>query len=371
MSRYLPLALAIALAPVARADEGANKTVDYKSQVVPILSKNCYSCHGANEEARKANLRLDKIDEPDEKFKVVVPGKPDKSELILRLADERPEKRMPPVKAHDTLTGDEINLLRNWVKQGAGDWEEERAYLAKQLLFDLYLVAAMVLVVLVAGALAWPPRHKPNQKLPYLAVALLCVGAVAVPASWPYFLGWWAGLGNTVQADILTIVHFSITAVVVGLQFLILLGGVLGWRWVRNFWLRLFHLLAILVVAGQGVNAVVCPFTSWEAALRGGRLDNLGDANPVAAWCNRRQYTEFAPEHQADGARMFAIGYVVFGLIVVASWFLVRPIVPGSDTEEEKPKPPQHGGAEAAPVAANGADGANRPQAPNLRVFPD
>jgi hypothetical protein len=249
------------------------------------------------------------------------------------------------------------------------DEQKALAGLAPPLVLDLYLLFGMGLVVLLAGALFWPSRHRPNQRLPYLAVLVICLGAVVVPASYGSFCNWWASLSAVQQADILTVIHFGITLAVVGLQFLFLLGGVLNWAWVRNFWLRLFHLLTIVIVAGQGVNAVVCPFTQWEFELRDRDLANLEGSWPLAAWCNRRQYTR--GEDPEALARIFAVGYVVFGLIVVASWFLVRPTVPGSDTEEEPSKPAVENGANSA--TTNGqqtAAEAELPKAPNSRVFP-
>src|SRR5262249_5642729 len=129
--------------------------------------------------------------------------------------------------------------------------EEE---LSTILTLDLYLLLGMALTVILAGLLFWPSRHRPNQKLPYLAVAVICLGAFVVPASWRWSVQRWEGLTEIQRADILVIIHFSITAVAVVLQGLFLLGGVLNWGWVRNFWLRLFHLVAIVVVAGQAVN---------------------------------------------------------------------------------------------------------------------
>ena len=65
-------------------------------------------------------------------------------------------------------------------------------------------------------------------------------------------------------ADAVVLVHFSYVAfVVVGLA-AILLGLVCRWGWVRNFWFRSLHLLAILIVAAEAVCGITCPLTTWE-----------------------------------------------------------------------------------------------------------
>src|SRR3954452_19183539 len=98
--RSLPLtALSVFLLTSAlRADP----KVDYNYHVRPILSDRCFLCHGPDEKARKAKLRLD-IREAALKARVIVPGKPDESELMARItAHDR--TRMPPAKSNLSLT---------------------------------------------------------------------------------------------------------------------------------------------------------------------------------------------------------------------------------------------------------------------------
>src|SRR5215475_12477605 len=115
MSRYLSLALALALVPGVRADGPAPEKVNYNRDILPILSDNCFACHGPDAKARKARLRLDVRDEAVKKKKVIVPGKAGESELILRLTHELPNKRMPPEKSTKRLTPAQIALVRKWV----------------------------------------------------------------------------------------------------------------------------------------------------------------------------------------------------------------------------------------------------------------
>ncbi|MBX9677900.1 MAG: PSD1 and planctomycete cytochrome C domain-containing protein [Gemmataceae bacterium] len=96
--------------------------IQYARDVQPILSANCFACHGFDEAARKAKLRLDTPEGAAMKLrsgaKAVVAGKPDESELIARILSEG-DDRMPPVKAHPPLTDRERKVLRQWIAEGA------------------------------------------------------------------------------------------------------------------------------------------------------------------------------------------------------------------------------------------------------------
>ena len=89
----------------------------YNRDVRPILAEHCLACHGRDEEARKADLRLD-----DRTVAVdadaVVPGKPDESELVRRIFSDDDDEAMPP-KGHAQLNAQQKQLLRDWIEQGA------------------------------------------------------------------------------------------------------------------------------------------------------------------------------------------------------------------------------------------------------------
>jgi hypothetical protein len=89
--------------------------VDFNRDVRPILSNNCFACHGPDEKERKAKLRLDT---QDGALKALTPGKPDDSELIARLTTDDAESLMPPPKTGKKLTAKEVETLTAWVKQG-------------------------------------------------------------------------------------------------------------------------------------------------------------------------------------------------------------------------------------------------------------
>lgn len=98
--------------------------IDFNFHVRPILSDRCYACHGPDENARKAELRLD---DPvailsqlkDSEHFAVVPHKPAESELIARIFNEDPEIMMPPIDSKLSLTSREKAILWKWIEQGA------------------------------------------------------------------------------------------------------------------------------------------------------------------------------------------------------------------------------------------------------------
>lgn len=97
--------------------------VDFARDVRPILSDNCFACHGPDENARKAGLRLDlqegALGQLGSGGVAVVAGDPDESELIFRVETDDPEAKMPPPGSGKELSPDQIDLLRRWVEQGA------------------------------------------------------------------------------------------------------------------------------------------------------------------------------------------------------------------------------------------------------------
>ena len=109
---------------VVEAYDNLPEEIDFNFHVRPILSDRCYACHGPDEEARKADLRLDL---PEEAKKVLVAGNLYRSELIHRILNEDPEEQMPPIESNLELTDKERAILIKWVKQGAR-WKEHWAF---------------------------------------------------------------------------------------------------------------------------------------------------------------------------------------------------------------------------------------------------
>jgi hypothetical protein len=103
--------------------------VKFNRDVLPILSNHCFACHGPDEKQRKAKLRLDLKDGlfGERETVLVNAGKPESSELFLRVSHGDPEERMPPQKFPKPLKPSQVNTLKEWIKQGA-KWENHWAY---------------------------------------------------------------------------------------------------------------------------------------------------------------------------------------------------------------------------------------------------
>ncbi|MBM3359632.1 MAG: DUF1549 domain-containing protein, partial [Betaproteobacteria bacterium] len=98
---------------------------DFNRDVRPILSENCFYCHGQDPYHRKADLRLDDR-ETALKLKAIVPGKPGESELVRRIF-ATDDDLMPPEKSHRTLTSAQKETLKRWVASGA-EYQPHWAY---------------------------------------------------------------------------------------------------------------------------------------------------------------------------------------------------------------------------------------------------
>src|SRR5215468_10465018 len=98
-------------------------TLGYNRDIRPILSENCFPCHGADSASRKANLRLDRFEEAilprKDSQPAIVPGKPEASELVRRITATDPDDIMPPAKTHKVLITEQKDLLRRWIAAGA------------------------------------------------------------------------------------------------------------------------------------------------------------------------------------------------------------------------------------------------------------
>jgi hypothetical protein len=125
------LAPAGATAPDAQDASSAPDRVDFARDIRPILSENCFACHGPDEKTRKAKLRLDTRDGAFGKIRsgghAVVPGKATESELIARISSADATELMPPPKSGKKLTPRQRALLRQWVEQGA-PWSTHWAF---------------------------------------------------------------------------------------------------------------------------------------------------------------------------------------------------------------------------------------------------
>jgi len=97
--------------------------VDFNFQVRPLLSDRCFKCHGPDEKARKAKMRLDTregaLKELEDGWAVIKPGDPSKSELVRRIFTADEDDLMPPPKSNLKLSPTEKELLKRWIAEGA------------------------------------------------------------------------------------------------------------------------------------------------------------------------------------------------------------------------------------------------------------
>ncbi len=105
--------------------------IRFSRDVLPILSDTCFSCHGPDEKARQANLRLDSqagaYGRGESGQVAVVPGDVQASEIVRRITSTNPDEAMPPRDALRQLTQGQIETLRAWVAQGA-KWGKHWSY---------------------------------------------------------------------------------------------------------------------------------------------------------------------------------------------------------------------------------------------------
>ena len=124
------VAPAVAL-PDAGAGAALPETVNFNRDIRPILSDNCFACHGFDEATREADLRLDVRDgifsEREGGRLTVAPGKPAESELYRRLTHADESERMPPKKFNKRPTERQIALVKKWIEQGA-QWQGHWSY---------------------------------------------------------------------------------------------------------------------------------------------------------------------------------------------------------------------------------------------------
>tara|TARA_R110002072_G_scaffold146075_1_gene292814 strand:+ start:85538 stop:88756 length:3219 start_codon:yes stop_codon:yes gene_type:complete len=133
VGRTFALAAAICFSGLIEAASSAEPaTVDFNRDIRPILSDNCFECHGPDAEQRQAELRLDTHDglfrKPDG-YSSVVPGSFAKSELFRRITSADPDEIMPPSDSGRMLTVEQISAIKMWIESGA-DWQQHWSFVA-------------------------------------------------------------------------------------------------------------------------------------------------------------------------------------------------------------------------------------------------
>ena len=117
----------------ANPSSSPGPAVDFTREARPILAGHCFKCHGMDEGARKAKLRLDVREgaiKPAKSGELpIVPGKPEESELVRRIFNTNEDDLMPPPAARNPLTQSEKDILKRWIAEGA-EYKPHWAFIA-------------------------------------------------------------------------------------------------------------------------------------------------------------------------------------------------------------------------------------------------
>lgn len=120
-----PAALANSRTPRGGKPEGAvsvPEEISFNHHVRPILSENCFFCHGPDENTQEAGLRLDTMEGATEDlggYAAITPGDVEKSEVWARIISDDPDDLMPPPESHRELSAADREILRRWIEGGA------------------------------------------------------------------------------------------------------------------------------------------------------------------------------------------------------------------------------------------------------------
>ena len=123
---------------------------------------------------------------------------------------------------------------------------------------------------------------------------------------------------NGFLADLMVAIHVGYVGYVVGGTLLIVLGWILGWGWVRNFWFRLSHLIMMMVVVFEEIMKIRCPLSEWEEHFR-----QLA-GQPVSGETFMGRILHSLIFYDAPPI-VFTIGYFSFGALVAATFLFCRP----------------------------------------------
>ena len=101
----------------------AEENIQFNRDIRPILSENCFECHGPDQAQRKGGLRLDTLAGATEDLggsAAIVPGKPEASLLVSRIKTHDKDDVMPPAETGKEVSAEELRLLERWIQEGAG-----------------------------------------------------------------------------------------------------------------------------------------------------------------------------------------------------------------------------------------------------------
>ena len=127
LASIISILSALALLPIAESSDSSKdaqaavdqiKDIEFNRHIRPILSNNCFFCHGPDKEKREGDLRLDIREDAIEAF-AFVPGNTEDGELLHRIFSDNPKEVMPEPKSNKSLTETEKFLLKRWIAEGA------------------------------------------------------------------------------------------------------------------------------------------------------------------------------------------------------------------------------------------------------------
>jgi hypothetical protein len=125
-------------------------------------------------------------------------------------------------------------------------------------------------------------------------------------------------MGYSFLADVLVAIHLAFVAFVIVGQMTILVGIILHWTWVRNFWFRLAHLAAIGFVALEAVFQVDCPLTVWEDQLRRLAGQDISEGSFIGRGIHAILFYDCPPG-------VLNAAHIAFALLVLATFVLAPP----------------------------------------------
>lgn len=121
-------------------------------------------------------------------------------------------------------------------------------------------------------------------------------------------------------ADVVVALHFAYVGFVVFGLIFILVGIPLHWQWTRNFWLRIVHLVMILIVAGEAILGITCPLTRWETLLNQASGRPFEERSFVGRLLNDLLFFDFP-----DNDWVWPVLYVGFAALVGLTFVLAPP----------------------------------------------
>ncbi|MGD0517424.1 MAG: DUF2784 domain-containing protein, partial [Thermoguttaceae bacterium] len=121
-----------------------------------------------------------------------------------------------------------------------------------------------------------------------------------------------------ILADLVVAIHLAYAGFIVLGMAAILLGIVLKWQWVRNFWFRLIHLSMIVIVVEESILGVICPLTDWEDQLRERAGETIREGTFIGRMLHEILFCDVS-------SCTLGIAYSLFGLAVLLTFFLAPP----------------------------------------------